>query len=269
LKTERRHELKEDQVASHLSRLWQWILLHRAKVVAVVVALALLAAAIGWSSSAMAAARNEAAFRLAELERNLGVLETARGQGDAKAAELSQAALAEARQLAADESGAVGARALLCAGRLLFDDKKYEESAKTFREAVARSSSWPALLEMARRSLAAALEEAGQSAQALAEYEKLGPGVSAMERARHFWDIGRCREELGDLHKAREAYDAAAEAAAESPWGQLARARSQELSAPKPAAKPAAPAAPAQLTPGAGNDTNAPLAPAKEEPAAK
>ncbi|HRU07169.1 MAG TPA: hypothetical protein P5137_15490, partial [Candidatus Brocadiia bacterium] len=93
MKTERRHELKEDQVASHLVRLWEWILRHRVKVAAVVAGLAVAAAAIGWSSAAIAAARNEAAYRLAQLEKSVGNLEMARGRGDAKAAELSQAAL--------------------------------------------------------------------------------------------------------------------------------------------------------------------------------
>ena len=238
MKSSRRHDLKHDQVADSLGTIWEWILLHRVKVILVFVGLSVAVGVIAFLYAAAAMERDAANERLAQVEMTAWDIMAAREKDEEKAMLLSGKAISEYRDIAREfPAGVAAARALFRAGKLLHDERRCEDAAKAFRQAIAKAPDHPGLQRMATENLAVTLEEAGQYSQALAEYRRLAEGTGPRLRAKVYWDMGRCHEEMKDVAKAQDAYATAVRTSPDSMWAKQALSRSRALSEPKPKPK--------------------------------
>jgi len=230
LKAKRRHDLKHDQLADAIGRLWENIVRHRLRVGLGVLAMALVAGIVTALVTASAMSRTEADNRLARLQSEAPFIEMLREQKPEEASQKAQAAIKACLDLAQEKpSTPAAAQALALAGRLLFSEGRYEEAAHACREAATRAAGFAALQRIASRNLAVTLEQAGKHAEAVALYRRLADTPSRLLAAQAWWDQGRCQEALHHRQEALQAYARAAEIARESHWAELALERARIL----------------------------------------
>lgn len=147
--------------------------------------------------------------------------------------------------------------ALLQAAQLLSSTGQKAESVKFYDRALRLAGDRPGLAALAQRGMAEALEDAGKTKEALAQYQRLAVDPKSPEAIHAAWDMGRCYETLGDYVKAKEQYEKVVSAGEDNAWTNLARFRLAALAQGIPAAKPAA-AAPASTVPPAAKVSVAP-----------
>lgn len=139
-----------------------------------------------------------------------------------------------------------GRRALLLAAQISTDVGQSAQAAGYYERALNAAGGDEGLANLARRGLAATLEDTGKTREALKHYQALAASAdSASEQAHVYWDIGRCYETLGEKEPALENYRKAVEKARSSKWGELAESRIGGLTS---AAKPVAAAKPGEVT---------------------
>ena len=272
MKRQRRHDLHHDQLGDTLGGVWRQILAHRARVLLVIVALALFAGLITWYYTTALAEEREANWRLSKVEEATERIERLRlsraAQTGKAISEIAGNAIKICRSVARDfPSSPVAARAMLRAGQLLFDESKVDEAVDAFRKTIPMAADRPMLQRMARSHLGVALEQAGKPFQAMRQYQQLAKSPYPLARARAYWDIGRCHEDLTEINKARQSYALARESAPNSIWAEQAAYRMRAITEVRPS--PAKPDAAKSAAPGKQTPKKKEAAGARAKPDAK
>ena len=230
MKASERHKLKEDKYVKAVASLAAWARQHRNGITAAVVVAVIAAAAVIWVAVSRSAAEEAAGALLAQARAKARGVQWAKQEEKEKTV---KEVVAVCDQVVADYPAADAAPlALVYAGQLLSSQEKPKEAAAYFRKALAMGKRFPALIRLARRGLAEALEVSGDMEAAVAEYHVLNNGSVGIESARACWDIGRCCESLGKKDAAVQHYRKAVETGAGTMWQILADFRLTALSRP-------------------------------------
>jgi len=256
--------LKHDAYADTVFSAVAWAKKHQAPLIIAAVALVVVIVGVMLLLNTRRQSQEYSLQLLSEAQKQAGAL--ARLKPDATAEEKAAAVKEPLRQLdtLAREYGDTdaGRRGLILAGQLCAIVGQPAQAAGYFERAVAAAAGDPGLAQLARRGLAAALEDAGKTREALKQYQTLASAATAaVEQAHAWWDVGRCHETLSDKDAALQSYRKAVEKASGSKWGELAEFRIGQLThPPKVAAAPPAtlPPTPLLLTPPPTTTTTAP-----------
>lgn len=264
MKAAERQKLKHDKYAETVVSGLQWAKEHQAKVIAVVASLLILAGAVVWTLHSRMQAQQDAQAQFNEYRT---MADRALGMKDEARTEAVQDALTHLDGLVKSypDSG-VAPQALLQAAELLTATGRPAKAAGYFERLLGMSGAPEGMKALARRGLAASLEQSGEAEKAIVQYKALAASSAPQEAVEADWDIGRCYELLKDPENAKSFYRKAIELGGESKWAELARFRVESLERGPTPPESAATSAPA--TASSAPATTAPAAAAASPDAA-
>jgi tetratricopeptide (TPR) repeat protein len=227
VKAAERHKLKHDKYAETVVSGLQWAKEHQSKVTAVAAAVLIVAGAVVWTLHARIQAQQEAQAQFNEYQaaadRALGMKDEARG-------EAIKDALSHLDGLVKSYPGSdVAPQALLRAAELLTSTGQPAKAAGYFERLLGMAGAPEGMRTLARRGLAASLEQSGDVEKAIVQYKALAAASSPQEAVEADWDVGRCYEMLKNPEDAKSFYRKAIESGGESEWAELARFRVESL----------------------------------------
>jgi len=256
VKAEERHKLKQDKYADTMVTAWQWAKAHQSSVIAFVSAAVIVAGVVVWTLYSRLRAEQDAQAQFDEYQMSA---DRALGMKDPARAEAIQDALAHLNGLVKTYPNSEAApQALLEAAELLSATGQPAKAAGYYERLAQMAGAPEGLKMLARRGLAASLEQSGDVERALAQYRELAAASAPQEAVEADWDIGRCCELLKDPENAKSFYRKAIELGPETKWAELARFRVESLdrgptppesAAPEPATAGPAPATTASKPP--------------------
>jgi tetratricopeptide (TPR) repeat protein len=253
VKSEERQKLKHDKYAETVVSGLHWAQVHQSKVIAVIAAAVIIGVAVVWTLHARLQSQQEAQAQFVEYETSADHALGMKGDARTEAIKDVIAHLDGLVKLYPDSE--IAPQALLQAADLLSATGQPAKAANYFERLTEMSNAPDGLKMLARRGLAAALEQSGDAEKAIVQYKALAEVSTAQEAVEADWDIGRCYELLKDPENAKTYYKKAIESGGESKWAELARFRVESLErgpaapesiAPAPATTAAAPAATAE-----------------------
>ena len=250
MKAAERHRLKEDKYAETVVSGLQWAKAHQSKVIAVVAVILILAGAVVWTLHARMQAQQDAQAQFNEYQTSA---DRALGMKDENKAEGIKDALSHLDGLVKQYPDSdVAPQALLRAAELLATSGQPAKAAGYFERLRDMAGAPEGMKTLARRGLAASLEQSGEVEKAIVQYKALAEASTPQEAVEADWDIGRCYEILKDPENAKGFYQKAIESGGESKWADLARFRVESLErGPMPPESAPSAAATAVSAPGA------------------
>ena len=270
MKAYERHRLKEDKYVATVVWLAAKCRKYQKPLAGVVVVLLAATAIVVWTVASRRSEEKAAAAALSEVG---APADKTRREKDEEKEEAVKAAVSKYKQIASDYPATDAApMALLQAAQLLAGAGKHKEAVGCFERALDLGKDLPGLVALAKRGLAARLEESGRVEAAISHYRDLEEKFGPAERARASWDIGRCYETLGSRPKAESYYRQCITHGAGSAWAELARSRLAALSAPAAKSVEAAKAAKSAAAPPKDEPIRITITPPsspKEKPSAK
>ena len=227
MKAAERHKLKHDKYAETVVSGLQWAKEHQSKVIAVVAAVLIVAGAVVWTLHARMQAQQDAQAQFNEYQaaadRAMEMKDEARG-------EAIKDALGHLDGLVKSYPDSdVAPQALLRAAELLAATGQSAKAAVYYERLVGMAGAPEGMKALARRGLAASLEQSGDAEKAVVQYKALAAASTPQEAVEADWDIGRCYEMLKDPENAKSFYQKAIESGGESQWAELARFRIESL----------------------------------------
>ena len=227
MKASERHKLKEDKYADTVMSAAEWVKAHQSKVIAVAAVVVIIAAAIVWTLHSGMQAQQEALKELNEYETAADGVMSLKAEARAEAVKNALSNLDSLAKAYPDSE--VAPQALLRAAELLTATGDPARAAGYFERLVEMSGAPEGMKALARRGLAACLEQSGDVAKAIVQYKALAEASTPQEAVEADWDIGRCYEMLKDPENAKSFYRKAIEAGGDSKWAELARFRVESL----------------------------------------
>lgn len=227
MKAAERHKLKHDKYAETVVSGLQWAKEHQSKVIAIVAAVLIVAGAVVWTIHARMQAQHDAQAQFNEYQaaadRAMGMKDEARG-------EAIKDVLSHFDGLVKSYPDSdVAPQALLRAAELLAATGQPAKAAAYYERLVGMAGAPEGMKALARRGLAASLEQSGDVEKAVMQYKALAAASTSQEAVEADWDIGRCYEMLKDPENAKSFYRKAIESGGESQWAELARFRIESL----------------------------------------
>jgi len=227
VKAAERHKLKHDKYAETVVSGLQWAKEHQSKVIAIVAVVLIVAGAVVWTIHARMQAQQDAQAQFNEYQ---AAADRAMGMKDETRGEAIKDALSHFDGLVKSYPDSdVAPQALLRAAELLAATGQPSKAAVYYERLAGMAGAPEGMKALARRGLAAALEQSGDVEKAVMQYKALAAASTPQEAVEADWDIGRCYEMLKDPENAKSFYRKAVESGGESQWAELARFRIESL----------------------------------------
>lgn len=222
MKASERHKLKHDAYADTVVHAVTWARRHLTPILVTVAAVTFVAACLVWFFIGRQRAQAAAYGLLADIEEAASKATFAKPEQQPEAV---KKVAGRCDLLAAEHPNSPSAPlALLRAGQLYNRIGRADEAIPYFRRALELGKRRPGLVRLARRGLAAALEESGRLRAAIEQYRLLGQDGTAAGNVQVQWDLGRCYEQLGEPDQAKRCYETVVQRGGTGKWAELARA---------------------------------------------
>jgi tetratricopeptide (TPR) repeat protein len=228
VKAAERQKLKHDKYAETVVSGLQWAKVHQSKVIAVAAAVVIVAAAVVWIIHTRIQAQQEARAQLTECQMSADQALTLKDDARTEAIKDALAHLDTLVKSYPDSE--VAPQAVLQAAELLSAAGQAAKAADYYQRLLEMSGAPEGMKTLARRGLAASLEQSGDVEKAIAQYKALAAASSPREAVEADWDIGRCYDQfLKDPENAKTYYRKAIADGGDSTWAELARFRLESL----------------------------------------
>jgi len=205
VKSQRRHELKEDELVDSLVQFGEKLKQNQGPIMIGLLLAAVVVAFVAWYLHATMTAADKAWLALAKADAAASQLGSgAEGKGKAeKEKAVYEDYISVVRSYGRTDAAPIAAYK---AANCLYEQGKYDEAIEAYREVERRFRRSP-VAAFAKHGAGYALEQQGKVEEALKEFREVaesGPKFLAVEA--HL-DMGRCLEKLGRRAEARRAYE--------------------------------------------------------------